>query len=857
MQSSLTDLHQARADYETLLENFRTSKALFEEKEVTLKEQLAQTCGENEVLKRSMYELKCIVKVHRSAKRSFDNDVRQLEVASTLLEARERELKVKCNSLEETVATQSGIIADLKKVIADDTVPIVAFEKCVQEVDQLNAIIRDCMVNVDVYQDVMEQYNTLRDVVDNTMVRKERYAEVVAELGMLQQSLVDGYVPKKDFMHLEHRLHSTQYDKALVDESFYVLEDTRDSALAAAAESDARATALKARVEQTEWELVDARGNAESALSALNEARLELTTLDAERRTVLDRNFTLENAKAALLVQLGNAKGLLRRETDARIEFMNSREQEKIELISSRDRLLEELASVRAAHVAAIEQLRSEHANELETVGNKAAAEMERLRLAQLEEKANFNERNAAATTQHAGVVSRLEEKLSEQIESIYSDHSRQLSKLNDDHCAVIRSIESKHTEELKAVGEEKKRETKQHIKTVQLQHEQQINTLQTQHDTELRMLRESILDLMTQQAKAEDLAARERIRADDAIKELIRKTESSNDGIHWRKHAESAHAQLVTQSEVLEAANTEKIRLQKENQRLRDVARDLESNCTRLSRRLDEVKGAVVADALKDMHAVSGAGKGSPSPGPGPSITTDRSKDSSPGKDISLRSSLHETNVVRNDQIDVQSRDMLSQNSPPSTSTSTPSSAASTPLALATTPLPLSRVSDDPTSNSSSSSSSSMLQQRTIAAVTPSPVPSSSSSSNRITTTSCTSSNNWSKGKSTYPGKTSSNGYPQPSLSPHRSPPTNRTEAGGDADTNGFPEGKGNDTVIIETATSITVSAVSTPTSGTSNNHNPSASSFLEKKVCFEKGPGSSPQPHRMPSPPVPGTIT
>lgn len=115
LQQITEELNQLRNDYLTLLQNSERSEILFQERDEVNKNNLKHILNDNEILKRKIYEQKCVIKAQKSLEKGFTDDVKQFEHATNLLELREKSISEKCDLL-------SGVNSELnneKKKQAD------------------------------------------------------------------------------------------------------------------------------------------------------------------------------------------------------------------------------------------------------------------------------------------------------------------------------------------------------------------------------------------------------------------------------------------------------------------------------------------------------------------------------------------------------------------------------------------------------------------------------------------------------------------------------------------------------------------------------------------------------------------
>lgn len=117
----VAELTKTRADYDSLYEKFKTSNTLIEEKDKLHQQKLLNIELSNkkktEKYLKKIYEQNMIIKGYLDSKEKFENDVKVLEEAATLLEEREQVYLNRVNELKDGIMTKDNNISTLNSTI--------------------------------------------------------------------------------------------------------------------------------------------------------------------------------------------------------------------------------------------------------------------------------------------------------------------------------------------------------------------------------------------------------------------------------------------------------------------------------------------------------------------------------------------------------------------------------------------------------------------------------------------------------------------------------------------------------------------------------------------------------------------
>ena len=117
----VAELTKTRADYDSLYEKFKISNTLIEEKEKLHEQKLlsVELSNKKKVEKylKKIYEQNLIIKTYVDNKEKFENDVKVLEEAASLLEERETTYLNKINDLKDEIMNKDNNINALNNTI--------------------------------------------------------------------------------------------------------------------------------------------------------------------------------------------------------------------------------------------------------------------------------------------------------------------------------------------------------------------------------------------------------------------------------------------------------------------------------------------------------------------------------------------------------------------------------------------------------------------------------------------------------------------------------------------------------------------------------------------------------------------
>ena len=176
LRLSVSEVKGIRKDYAELYEQFKQLAS----HATTLQQQHDVTVKKNESLKRRIRE-------YEASRKTFENDVLHLEMASRLLEKREKDVEETLASLRDNLMTQRGFTELLEK-----------------ENEELKRVMASEYIHVDAHRRLLEKND-------------EDYKVVTKRNESLLSDLENNYVRKDEFQAALHQIESLSSEKVELD----------------------------------------------------------------------------------------------------------------------------------------------------------------------------------------------------------------------------------------------------------------------------------------------------------------------------------------------------------------------------------------------------------------------------------------------------------------------------------------------------------------------------------------------------------------------------------------------------------------------------------------------------------------
>ncbi len=333
LQDRIRELAKSRADYDDLLDKFRQSNHLFDEKETLYKEQLKQSQHTIELWKEKYYKVKTIVNEHNELKQSFQQDVKILQETAKLLDQREQDLHHSMELLKdmnqkltlENQEYQNQIqILEEKEIIMlrkcqEEMISKEEHDALVKKYQALQHIIEFDMISKVQYHQVEDDNHRLKQRIEQQCVDRRTYQEILQRFETLDSAVNSGqYIKRDDYERLLLENQSLNEDKRVIEASVRIVNEMKDQSMRQSEEKDVTIHGLQKKIELIEKDMQQLTMEHHHISIELQQKREEILRHDEERKQSLEKVMSLENQKSTLLTQLGQVKLSLRNETEQR-----------------------------------------------------------------------------------------------------------------------------------------------------------------------------------------------------------------------------------------------------------------------------------------------------------------------------------------------------------------------------------------------------------------------------------------------------------------------------------------------------------------------------------------------------------
>lgn len=164
----VAELTKTRADYDSLYEKFKISNTLIEEKDKLHQQKLLSIELSNkkkiEKYLKKIYEQNVIIKSYVDNKEKFENDVKVLEEAASLLEEREQVYVNRINELKDDVMTKDNHISTLNTTT---TILKSNLDNTISDNEHYQHVLKNEMVPKTTYDILMNTTAKLNNDIEN------------------------------------------------------------------------------------------------------------------------------------------------------------------------------------------------------------------------------------------------------------------------------------------------------------------------------------------------------------------------------------------------------------------------------------------------------------------------------------------------------------------------------------------------------------------------------------------------------------------------------------------------------------------------------------------------------------------
>ena len=602
LQQLNCELNVHRSEYSALLQKFEESCKLSEQRERVARASAQQFDEKCEALKHKMFEQKNIMKLQRATLRDFSSDLQRFEQATKLSELREMAVAEKLDSA-------NTIIGNLKE---EQNLKSKLLMKQSVDIDSLKSIIANDMVTKADFDHIVSVKNDLQRLLDSETVSleahhnvKEKYADLRYKVEGSMVTVDEYKIIVSEFEMLQEKLENeyvARVDYIQLHEKYYRIVDEKcelhgsiEVLTSSKANANRALSAAEDKIDTLRLQVKDMEKDL-SAFRAAEDLRIEVAAIEEERQLLLERDRATERNLQTI--------GSIRKEiysTDLMTDTFKSMENEIVSLnLKAQDESLE---------------LRERHAIELLKVieGHNAmmAAEIEKNEKSRQEMKVQYSMEVAAICereTKHINSLLAERDALSVAAEA---DHRTQLTEI---HTAYQMSKDSSALKYESDIEDMRRIVMTDHNHTV------------SKDFLELREIfdKESAA-LKTQLIRAEEALKLEEERAESSMtdlfqikneykialsaveraynEEMMKRMQSNSETQLWQQQAERVQNQIIAQQNTLQCLLLEKERILAENSILKLSATNSENDSKELRSQLDNLKDAVLESLSASLN--------------------------------------------------------------------------------------------------------------------------------------------------------------------------------------------------------------------------------------------------------------
>lgn len=652
LQTQTEELNRSRSDYTALFQNFKQSRIIFEGRELASKATLQKVLGDNKaldgVLKQVTEELKlcrsrftdlqksfenantvaeaqnqtnraqiqratdqyntaknklraqkCIIKEQRATQRDFEADLQKIEQSTNLFKIRDETLSARYDTIatinsdlrEELkakasiVMKQAADIVRLNSLIADEMISKYDYHHMLSENDDLKKKISEETVSLVAHRQLKGKYENLLQHTEQRIVPSEDQGVVVPECHPSASASAEKeeYVTSLTTEALQLNCQAANDETCDVNETVKILQDAKSSDLGAVSESEERCTTLHVLLEEARADL--------SAYKQREELRCEM---DA-RREALEKNLAAQRTILAI-----NDVRKEKRAIDDLEQQVKSLEKELQDEKDFRSRQLELLAMEHSSEMIDMRKsIRKEMEEEKVSIGKdilrihgievQGLHDSYNLQLAFLSPKTiELKGANEEYVVREKSLLAQTPDKNSSplKVQDPSDNTGRNRIEVVHDN-KYIRNLTDDHSNDM-LVMEEK-------------------NEILNSEITALKgALEESLKGLKTEMNRA-DLISSDYSRIEMDLKnailcaqeansrELLHREKYKNDDLKQKEYIEMMEIKIQQNGKLCKKMKSETIEINCENEELREVAANLEMDCSNLRRQLEDVKEAVL----------------------------------------------------------------------------------------------------------------------------------------------------------------------------------------------------------------------------------------------------------------------
>ena len=289
-----TELKLCRSEFIDLHKNFEHSSTAAEEQNQTNKAQIQRLTDQYEIAKYKIRGQKAVIKEQRATQRDFEADLQKIEQSTNLFKIRDEAITDKYDTiaainldLREELKAKSSIVirqaADvvrLNSLIADEMISKYDYYHILSENEELKRRISEETVSLESYLTSKEKYATLLTYIEQRMVSTEARCVVLSDSQQSDSEQNKDHTILTIEADLQENLQKSIDERCGVIHTVQALQDAKSCILRELSESEERYTSVHFLLEEAKAEI--------SSYKVKEELRIQINSSSDD---ALDKNL--------------------------------------------------------------------------------------------------------------------------------------------------------------------------------------------------------------------------------------------------------------------------------------------------------------------------------------------------------------------------------------------------------------------------------------------------------------------------------------------------------------------------------------------------------------------------------------
>ena len=288
------ELKLCRSEFIDLQKNFEYSSTAAEEQNQTNRAQIQRLTDQYEIAKYKIRAQKTVIKEQRATQRDFEADLQKIEQSTNLFKIRDEAITDKYDTiaamnidLREELKAKSSIVmrqaADvvrLNSLIADEMISKYDYKHILSENEELKRKISEETVSIETYLTSKEKYASLLSYIEQRMVSTDERGVVSNECQQSDSKQNEDHTTLTIEADLQENLQKSIDERCGVINTVQALQDAKSCILRELSESEERYISVHVLLEEARAEI--------SAYKVTEELRIQM---NSSRDDALDKNL--------------------------------------------------------------------------------------------------------------------------------------------------------------------------------------------------------------------------------------------------------------------------------------------------------------------------------------------------------------------------------------------------------------------------------------------------------------------------------------------------------------------------------------------------------------------------------------